>query len=94
MKMFLSNRLSLVSCKVNESEKGGRPFMQTSNKSIRVAYAIIAGPNLQEQSLKKELEKIADFSTLTTRNVAARLELLQSTCHKFNGKSAIRILDL
>jgi hypothetical protein len=85
-------KLQLISAKVHSEAKGGFFFTNQENV-LRVAYGAEAGPNIEKLSVKDELLKIADFSSLSTSKVVSRLGLLQSTAHKLYGKPAIRILD-
>ncbi len=79
--------LELVSRKVlKDGEKGGFRIGKKFTfkpKVLSLVYIKVTGPGLESISVKEELEKIADFASLATRKVVSRLELLQSTCHKF-----------
>jgi len=85
-------KLQLISAKVHSEAKGGYFFTNQDNV-LRVEYGAEAGPNIEKLSVKDELLKIADFPSLSTSKVVARLGLLQSPAHKLYGKPAIRILD-
>jgi hypothetical protein len=80
---FFDSSCELISSKiVVDEQSGGLPFCK--QKVLKLAYAKVSGPDLQQLSLKEELEKIADFASLSTRKVVSRLELLLSPSHKFS----------
>jgi len=67
----------LISAKVkNDTDASSFGFSKT--KCLRLIYVQVSGSGLETISLKQELEKIADFASLTPRKVVSRLELFQS----------------
>jgi hypothetical protein len=65
----------LVSCKVYDDNQG---FGFCKSKVARLAYAKVGGADLVPFSMQDHLLRVADFTTLNPRKIAARLELFQS----------------
>mmetsp|Transcript_91349 Transcript_91349/g.293389 ORF Transcript_91349/g.293389 Transcript_91349/m.293389 type:complete len:315 (+) Transcript_91349:316-1260(+) len=86
---FEGRSYELVASKVLEE---GPAFHGIRKHIIRSLYVAASAPGLENINIKTELEKIADFSALpNVRKVAARLELMLSTCsrkHVFQQLSA------
>ena len=70
-------RYELISAKVRKD--GDSPSLQYCKKQcVCLMYAQVTGPCLETLCLERTLQDIADFSSLSSRKVMARLELLQS----------------
>jgi len=86
------NKFELVSRKVVTSDRGG---LYLKAKDVQYMYMQTEGTGLTTVSPAEHLSQIADFSSLTTRKVVARLELFQSPAYKCksSGDHLLRMLD-
>jgi len=83
----------LMSVKIREDNEG--PSMQYCKKlCASLVYCQTRGPRLEPISIETELSKLADFSSLSSRKVMARMELLQSPALKLpSGRPGIFFLN-
>ena len=85
-------KYELVATKVHaDGDKGSAMYCKP--KILRLTYAEVKGPSLENFSMADYLERLANFSALEPRKAKARLELLQSPAHML-GKNQPAIFHL
>ena len=82
----------LVSVKQDE-DKGNARFPSTTI-DYKLMYVLVSGPGHQTLNLQESLDQIADFSSLSPRKIAKRLELLQSPAARLKDGSGYAIFDI